>query len=91
MNKESQWVEIQKIKQFQAVVERKFKKQELTSTTPSQSVELNTFHKVDLTPRLPKWIDSANEGVPTLPQPQQCNVMGTEKNIENLSSNFRPN
>ena len=35
---------------------------ELTSTTPGGPVELNTFNKVDMTPRQPEGINSANEG-----------------------------
>ena len=44
MNENLAWIfaEIKKIKEFQAVVESKFTKLELTNTTPVQLVELKT-------------------------------------------------
>ena len=53
MNEKLDWIcaEIEKIKEFQAAVESKFTKLELTNTTPVQPVELNTFNEVDMTPR----------------------------------------
>ena len=52
MNERLDWVcvEIEKIKEFQAIVENKFTKLEFTNTTPVQPVELNTFNEVDMTP-----------------------------------------
>ena len=47
------WIcaEMQKIREFQAVVVSKFTKLELANTTPVQPVELNIFNKVDIKPR----------------------------------------
>ena len=52
---------IEKIKEFQSVVESKFIKLELTNTTPVQPVELNTFNEVDMTPRQPEGMDFVNK------------------------------
>ena len=48
MHEKADWIcaEIQKIKEFQTVVERKSTKLELTNTTPVQHVELTTFNKL---------------------------------------------
>ena len=48
MNEKLDWIcwEIEKIKEFQAVVENKFTMLELTNTTPVQPVELNAFNEV---------------------------------------------
>ena len=67
MNQNLDWIcaEIEKIKIFQAVLESKFTKLELTNTTPVQPVELNTFNEVDITPRQPEGIDTTNKRVAT--------------------------
>ena len=52
---------IEKIKEFQSVVESKFIKLELTNTTLVQPVELNTFNEVDMTPRQPEGMDFVNK------------------------------
>ena len=43
---------------------------------PEQAVELNTFNEVDMTPRQPEGIDTADEGLATSPQQQHCNLLG---------------
>ena len=58
-------VEIQKIKEFQALEESTFTKLKLTNTTPVQPVELTTFDEVDMTPRQPEGMDTANKRVAT--------------------------
>ena len=67
MNEKIDWicVEIQKIKEFQAVEESKFTKLKLTNTTPVTPVELTTFDGVDMTPRQPEGIGTANKRVAT--------------------------
>ena len=68
--------EIEKIKEFQDVVKSKFTKLELTNTIPVQPVELNTFNEVDMTPRQPDGMDTANKRVATFSQRQQCDLKG---------------
>ena len=67
MNQNLDWIcaEIEKIKEFQAVLESKFTKLELKNTTPVQPVELNTFNEADITPRQPEGIDTTNKRVAT--------------------------
>ena len=43
---------------------------------PEQAAELNTFNEVDMTPRQPEGIDTADEGLATSPQQQHCNLLG---------------
>ena len=78
MNEKLDWIcaEIEIIKEFQAVVESKFTKLELTNTTPVQPVELNTFNEADMTPRQPEGMDATNKRVATSSQRQQCDLMG---------------
>ena len=56
INEKLDWIcaEIEKIKEFQVVVESKFTKLELTNTTPAQPTELNTFNEADMAPRQPE-------------------------------------
>ena len=68
--------EIEKIKEFQDVVKSKFTKLELTNTIPVQPVELNTFNEVDMTPRQPDGMDTANKRVATFSQRQHCDLKG---------------
>ena len=68
--------EIEKIKEFQDVVKSKFTKLELTNTIPVRPVELNTFNEVDMTPRQPDGMDTANKRVATFSQRQQCDLKG---------------
>ena len=53
--------EIEKVKEFQTVVESKFTKLEIANTTPAQPIELNTFNKVDMAPRQPEGIKTTNK------------------------------
>ena len=78
MNEKLDWIcaEIEKIKEFQAAVESKFTKLELTNTTPVQPVELNTFNEVDMAPRQPERMDTTNKHVDTSCQRQQFDLMG---------------
>ena len=78
MNEKLEWIcaKIEKIKELQAVAERKFTKLELPNTTLVQPVELNTFNEVDMTPRQPEGMDTTNKRVATSSQRQQCDLMG---------------
>ena len=78
MNEKLDWIcaEIEKIKEFQAVVESKFPKLELTNITPVQLVELNTFNEVDMAPWQPEGIGTANKRVAISCQRQQCDLIG---------------
>ena len=82
MNEKLDWIyaEIEKIKEFQAVVESKFAKLQLTNTTPAQPVELNAFDEVNMTPLQPEGMDTTNKRVATSSQRQQCNLMGAGNN-----------
>ena len=46
-------------------MERKFTKLELTNTTLVQSVELNTFNKINMTSRQSEYMDTTNKCVAT--------------------------
>ena len=78
MNEKLDWIraKIEKIKGFQAVVERKFTKLEPTNTTPAQPIELNTFNEVDMAPRQPERMNTTNKRVATSCQRRQCDLMG---------------
>ena len=78
MNEKLDWIcaEIEKIKEFQAVVVSKFTKLGLTNTTPVQPVELNIFNEGNMTPRQPEGMDTTNKGVVTSSQRQQCCLIG---------------
>ena len=78
MNEKLDWIfaVIEKIKEFQAVVESKSTKLELTNTTPAQPIELNTFNEADMAPRQPEGMNTANKRVAISCQRQQCDLMG---------------
>ena len=69
-NENLDWIfaEIKKIKEFQAVVESKFTKLELTNTTRVQPVQLNAFNEADMTPRQPEGMNTSNKCVVTSSQ-----------------------
>ena len=78
MNEQLDWLcaEIEKIKEFQVVVESKFTKLELRNTTPAQPIELNISNKADMAPRQPEEMYTTNKRVATSSQRQQCDLMG---------------
>ena len=74
MNENLAWIfaEIKKIKEFQAVVESKFTKLELTNTTPVEPLQQNTFNEAGMTPRQPKGMKTTNKCVGTSSERRQC-------------------
>lgn len=77
MNEKADWIcaKIQNIKEFQAVVERKFTKLVL-NTTEVKHEELTTFNEANMTLQQFAGIDTANKRVATLPQRQLCDLIG---------------
>ena len=77
MNEKADWIcaKIQKIKEFQAVVERKFSKLVL-NTTEVHYKELTTFNEANMALQQSEGIDTANKRVATLPQRQLWDFMG---------------
>ena len=75
-------VEIEKIKEFQVVVESKFTKLELTNRTPAQPIELNTSNEADMAPRQLEGMNATNKHVATSCQQQQCDLMGAGNKVD---------
>ena len=77
MNEKLDWIcaEIEKIKEFQVVVESKFTNLELTNTTPAQPIELNTSNEADMAPRQLEGMNTTNKRVATSSQRQQYDLM----------------
>ena len=74
--------EIEKIKEFQVVVESKFTKLELTNRTPAEPMELNTTNEAGMAPRQPEGMNTTNKHVATSSQQQQCDLMGVGNKVD---------
>ena len=64
--------EIQKLKEFQAIIE--LITLELINTTTVHHLELTTFNEADMNPRQPEETDTPNKRVATSPRRQQCDL-----------------